>query len=366
MKKILVPICNRTNYTKLKPVLNLLNENLNMVVVASSGIVVGSRGSGMQDIVNDGLIISHKIDCLLMNDSLESMAKTTGLSMIEHASILSKEKPDAALIVGDRFDMLPAAVASLQMNIPIFHIQGGEKSGSIDDSVRDLITVMASRHYVATEQSYDHVFRIARNKSVMNAGCPAVEFVQGLPVGERLDVNSFKKKYTNNFGILPDEKYIAVCVHPNTVEDQDVDMASLLDAVLSTGLKCIVIYPNVDAFNSNITIQIRRHEKQIICVRHMPVEDFVKIMAHATCLVGNSSSGIREAASFGTPVVNVGSRQRGRERNLNVLDCGSSFETIKQAIETSITRGRFPRHNIYFRPDAAKNIAHDILLSLEK
>lgn len=367
MKSILVPICNRTNYTKLKPILHRLRKpgEVSVDLLVSSGMVVSSRGSGLSDVQSDGFNVACQIDCLMMNDTLESMCKTSGLSMIEHATCYAREKPDAVLIVGDRFDMLPAAISAFQMNIPILHIQGGERSGSVDDGIRDLITITATRHYVATNLAYEHVYQIARNKYVLNVGCPAVEFVQNLPVGDYLDVHSFKKKYTNDFGIAPNENYIAICVHPNTEDDNDVDMAALLGAALSTGLKCVVIYPNIDAFNSKIVKSIRRYEKQITCVKHMPVEDFVKIMAHATVFVGNSSAGIREAASFGTPVVNVGKRQALRERNGNTLDCGPSFEEIKKSIEASIQHGQYDHNNVYYKHDATRNICNDILEFLE-
>jgi len=160
-KTICVTLTNRTNYSKLKTVLMDLRKNplLDCRIVLSSTILLERYGSGYQDLVHDGFEIDKKIDCTLLNDSHEAMAKTTGLSIVEHATYFAWRKPDLLLIVGDRFDMLAPVVSASMMNIPIAHIQGGELSGTIDNVIRDIITKFASLHFVATEKSAQNLFQ---------------------------------------------------------------------------------------------------------------------------------------------------------------------------------------------------------------
>lgn len=366
MSRISVPICNRTNYSKLKPILCGLKKDIDIDIVVSSDMAIYKWANAIPDIISDGMNIDHRIDCLLCNDTLESMTKTVGMSLIEHASYFAKNDTKAILVVGDRFDILPSVLSAKMMNIPILHVQGGERSGSIDDTVRDIISICAERHYVSTQNAYDHVYRIAKNKNVFYVGCPSVEFINGISVGDYLDVSKMKKKYKNSFCIAPNENYILVAVHPNTDNKNDIDMDILLSAVISFGMKTVVLWPNIDAYNSNIMDGVRDYEKNIIRVRHMPLDDFVHIMAHASCMVGNSSAGIREAASFGVPVVNVGNRQNERERNKNTIDASKDYYSIRGAIEKSISIGRYPKENIYYKENCVNSICSDIVDFMSK
>ena len=154
-KNICVLLSNRTNYSKIKPVLKELNrtDKFNLKIVASSSLLLEKYGNPFNDIIKDGYSIDHKIDCLLMNDSHESMAKTTSISMILHANYFGNNKIDLVLVVGDRFDIFPGVMCASMMNIPIAHIQGGELSGTIDNKIRDLISKLSSLHFPSTEAS---------------------------------------------------------------------------------------------------------------------------------------------------------------------------------------------------------------------
>lgn len=358
--KIVVPIVNRTNYSKLQPVLEVLKDRLEIAVVLSSGIVVRELGDSADRIYDDGLSVVAEVDCLMMKDSLEGMSKSLGLSLIEHSSILEKENPDALLVVGDRYDMLGPVLSAKMMNIPILHLQGGEKSGSIDDTVRDVITLCSERHYVSTDVSYRRVSALlGKEDGVKNTGCPAVERVSSLPRTEYLEVGRFRKHFKDGIHLKRGEPYFMVIVHPDTTNPNDVEMEVVLKAVLSFGKKCIVIYPNIDAFNSHILHGIRHYKNDVICIKHAPLEDFVQLMSHATCMIGNSSAGIREAASFGTPVVNVGNRQDGRERNSNTIDVACDYHEIVAALEQSIGKS-FSGENVYFKEGCVEHICEDI------
>jgi len=364
MKTICAALTNRTNYSKLKTVLLELRNvaELDLKIILSSTILLERYGSGYQDLLRDGFCIDKAIDCVLMNDSHEAMAKTTGLSIIEHATYFGWRKPDLLLVVGDRFDMLAPVVAGATMNIPIAHIQGGELSGTIDDVIRDIITKFATLHFVATEKSAQSLYKFGIDASfVFNVGCPAVEYISKQDVGEYFDAKRLSKRFKREIDIRPREEYVLVMVHPDTTNKDDVPMDAVMDAVERLGLKAFVFYPNVDANNSQIVSAIAKHNKNpnFYMVRHMPLEDFVYTMAHCVCMIGNSSSGIREAASFGVPVINVGDRQAGRERNANVIDLGNRYELLEATIRKHMGR-HFEKTNIYFQADCSQKIAREL------
>ncbi len=364
MKNICVALTNRTNYSKLKTVLIALRElaDVKCRIVLSSTIILDRYGSGYQDLLRDGFEIDKKIDCVLMNDSHEAMAKTVGLSVVEHATYFQWRKPDLLIIVGDRFDMLAPAVAASMMNIPIAHIQGGELSGTIDNVIRDVITRFASLHFVATEQSALNLvgYGVPQAK-VFDYGCPAVEYISQIDVGEHFDKTRLGKSFKRDIDIGPNEDYFLVMIHPDTTNRHDVNMDAVMDAVASFGIKAFIFYPNVDAHNSEVVSSIAKHKtnNKFYMIRHMPLEGFIHAMAHCSCMISNSSSGIREAASFGVPVINIGYRQVDRERNKNVIDIEDRYEELRPTIEKYMSH-RFDRKNIYFKPDCAKQIAATI------
>ena len=366
IKTICVPLTNRTNYSKLKLVLKELKKykNINIKLVLSSTILLNRYGDGYIDIENDGWIINKKIDCILLNDSHEAMAKTIGLSIIEHSSFFASINPDILLIVGDRFDMLAPATAGSIMNIPIAHIQGGEISGTIDNVIRDVISRQACMHFVATQKSAINLSNTAINKNfIFNYGCPAVEYISKLDVGDFFDEKKINKSFKRNFEINRNEKYILVMLHPDTTNQKDIDTKEILTKIEKTNLKVILFYPNVDANNSSILscISSYRNNKNFYMIRHMPLEGFIHVMAHASIMITNSSSGIREAASFGTPVINIGSRQKNRERNHNVIDLeNNNYQDLKSLID-KYKNFRYPKSNIYFKKDCSKLIVNKIL-----
>ncbi|MDD3288840.1 MAG: UDP-N-acetylglucosamine 2-epimerase [Alphaproteobacteria bacterium] len=364
MKKISVPLTNRTNYSKLKLVLLSLNKysDIQISIVASSTVLLERYGKAFEDVIKDGFNIDQKIDCVLMNDSHESMAKTVGMSIIEHATYFSSAKPDMLLVVGDRFDMMAPVVAASMMNIPIAHIQGGEVSGTIDNVVRDVFTNFASMHFVATEKSAQKLHQLGiKDDVVFDYGCPAVEYISKIDIGDSFDAARLMKSFKRVIDIGRDEKYFLVMVHPDTTNRHDVNMDKILNVVEKFGIKALIFYPNVDAHNSEIVASIAKHKnnENFFMIRHMPIDGFVHAMAHCCCMIGNSSAGIREASSFGTPVINVGYRQVNRERNSNVIDIGDDYDLLDAMIKKHMDY-KFDRSNIYLKPDCSRMIAKEI------
>ena len=367
--KIAVVITNRTNYSKLKLVLKELKEveSIELQIIASSSILLEKYGTPYRDLEADGYTIGAKVDCLLMNDSHEAMVNTAGLSMIQHSSYFSSFRPDLLLIVGDRYDTLSPALCASMMNIPMAHIQGGETSGTIDNKVRDLISKISTLHFVATEKSKERLKSWGiEGDRIYNFGCPAVEYISSLDVGSTFDPNCLKKTFKRPIDIGPEEEYFLVLVHPDTTNENDLSMDIILNAIEYYQKKAFVFYPNVDANNSKIISHISKHRKNVLfyTIRHMPLEGFIHTMAHCCCMVGNSSAGIREAASFGVPVINIGKRQEDRERNLNVIDVHCDEETIIAAIKTAMTLN-LENSNIYYKKRCSKKIAKEIVNFIE-
>jgi len=363
-KTICVALTNRTNYSKLKTVLSELSkyEGISFHLVLSSSILLDRYGSGYKDLEKDGFEIDKKIDCVLMNDSHEAMAKTIGLSVIEHATYFASRQPDLLLIVGDRFDMLAPVVAAGTMNLPIAHIQGGELSGTIDNVIRDVLTKFSSLHFVATEKSLQNLIDYGiKKQTVYNYGCPAVEYIAKLDVGDKFNPAHISKKFKYPIDVDKGEKYFLVMVHPDTTDKNDVDMDKVLEVVSGFGLKAFIFYPNIDANNTEIVSSISKYNNNdnFFMIRHMPLEDFVYTMAHCICMIGNSSSGIRESASFAIPFINIGERQIGRERNENTIDIGDDYDGLEATIKMCISK-EFRKKNIYYQENCSNRIANKI------
>ena len=365
MKTVCVSLTNRTNYSKLKLVLKELNKykNLEIKIVISSTILLNRYGDGYKDLINDGWQIDKKIDCVLMNDSHEAMSKTIGISIIEHSSYFAEIKPDLLLIVGDRFDMLAPALTASMMNIPIGHIQGGELSGTIDNVIRDIISRISCMHFVSTSKSAENLRNYGiDNNLIFNYGCPAVEYISMIEVGNHFDENKINKKFKSSFNIDKNEEYLLVMIHPDTTNNKDVNTELILQKIEKTNMKAIIFYPNVDPNNSIILSSISNYKnnENFHIIKHMPLEGFIHVMSKCSCMITNSSSGIREAASFGVPVLNLGYRQVNRERNLNVIDIGNNYKSIEKMIYKYKNK-KFPIQNIYYKENCSKRIAEEIL-----
>ncbi len=370
MYEICVSLTNRTNYSKLKKILFSLNthENINLKIVLSSTILLDKYGSSFKDIIKDGFSVDKKIDCVLLNDSHEAMAKTIALSLIEHSSYFSTINPDLLLLVGDRFDMVGPALSASMMNIPIAHIQGGETSGTIDNIIRDLLTRMSCLHFVATKKSALNLekYGIESNR-IFNFGCPAVEYISELEVGDHFDSNLLKKKFKNEIIFEKNEKYIIVMIHPDTKNKLDVDMNKVLKIIEALDVKTCIFYPNVDANNNFLISSLNnfRSNNNFIFIKHIPLDGYIHLLAHCSSMITNSSSGIREAGSFGIPVFNLGFRQKDRERNENVIDFGADYSNLKEKINLYLDK-KFPKSNIYYKKNCSKLITDKILDFLQK
>lgn len=288
-------------------------------------------------------------DSLFSNDTLGAMAKSLGIGVYAITQHLEVINPDGVIILGDRWESLAGAIAAKMLNIKTFHIGGGYRSGSIDDRIRDAITIFSDVHLVANENCAKRVLSIGAN--------PRDVYIVGAPDLEPIVRRNFtpKEKLIEKYKIRDNEPLILAVYHPNTDEyfSLEEQVIIFLEALLETGFQTILVYPNADAGGRKIIELINRitkNSKKIKIFKNIKYEDFLGLMSIANVIVGNSSAGIIEAPSFGLPAVNIGSRQKNREKGENVIDVGYDKDEIVRAILRAIEDKKFIK-----RAKSAKN-----------
>jgi UDP-hydrolysing UDP-N-acetyl-D-glucosamine 2-epimerase len=302
------------------------------------------------------------------NDPI-AMAKTTGLSLIDLAQEFHRIKPSVVVTVADRYETIATAIAASYMNIPVAHTQGGEITGSIDESVRHAITKLSHIHFPATKNAAVVLRKLGESPDkIFWVGCPALDLAHEVP---HESIDSVMRKYHGVGNSLDFSKpFILVSQHPVTTEFMDArqQIEQTLQAVLASKIQAIWLWPNVDSGSDALSKRIREFREEhsdapMHFYRNFSSEDYVNILREATCIVGNSSSGIREASFLGTPSVNIGSRQNGRDRAPNVMDVGYNASEIEAAIQTQARHGRFESSEIFGDGFAGEKMA-EILASV--
>jgi UDP-hydrolysing UDP-N-acetyl-D-glucosamine 2-epimerase len=305
-------------------------------------------------------------------ENLVTSAKSTGLGIVELATIFDNLAPDIVLSIADRYETIATAIAASYLNIPVAHVQGGEVTGSIDEKVRHAVTKLSNIHLVSNESARARVIRMGEDPSnVYVTGCPSVDLA--VAVSERdLQGFDFFDRYPGvgrRFDMS--EGYIVVMQHPVTSQYREAmsQISETLSAIDSLKLPTFWFWPNVDAGSDSMAKGIRKFREthilpHVYFLKNLPPEDFLALISKARVLAGNSSVGIRESAYLGVPVVNIGERQQGRDRGPNVIDVGYSRDQICAAIERHLAHGRYPRCPIYGDGSAGRRIA-DVLASVE-
>jgi UDP-hydrolysing UDP-N-acetyl-D-glucosamine 2-epimerase len=368
MKKIFIFIGSRANYASIKSALIHIKKNkkLKLFIVLGASAVISKYGNLERILKKDGFDIYKKIYFLIEGESPLTMAKSTGLGLIELTSVLDELKPDIALTVGDRFETMATTLASTYLNIPLAHTMGGEVSGTIDESIRHAVTKFAHIHFPASKKSAERIYKLGEEKkNIFHVGCPRLDLIRTMLKKEKLSKfnDRILKEGVGDYINLK-KPFLLVSQHPVTSEYDKTDSHFLntLRAVEKVGIQTIFLWPNADAGSGKIALKIRQwregHRKlKSHFFKNLPVEDYLKLMHVTSCLVGNSSSGIRDGAYIGTPVVNIGSRQHFRERGPNVIDCTNNTQEIYKAIITQIKKGKYKSNKIYGDGKSGKRIA---------
>ena len=333
-------------------------------MVAASALL-DRYGNAIQAIERDGFPIAARVYMVLEGENLVTSAKSTGLGLVELATVFDNLRPDAVVTIADRYETLATAVAASYMNIPVVHVQGGEVTGSIDEKVRHAVTKLSNLHLVATDRSAERVVKLGEDPAtVVVTGCPSIDIAAEVAARPGLDFDPFQKY--GGVGPKPDlsRGYLVVMQHPVTTEYEAArqQVEETLYAVAFAELPVLWFWPNVDAGSDGTSKGIRVFREQepsqhLHLFRNMFPEDFLRLLVNATAIVGNSSVAIRECSYLGVPAVNIGSRQQGRERAANVIDVDHDRAAIASAIDTHRRRGRAPSDHLYGDGRAGARIA---------
>lgn len=344
---------------------------LELQVVVGASALLDRYGAVVNHIEQDGFRVNEKVYILLEGETLATMAKSTGVGLIEFTTVFERLKPDVVLTIGDRFETMATAVAAAYLNIPLAQTMGGEVSGTIDESIRHAVTKLAHIHFPACEQAKDRIIKMGEHPdNVHLVGCPRIDIVaEAIKDGVEFGEDMFNVGVGGKFNIH--EPFLVVSQHPVTTEygDGEKQIAETLAAIEKVGVPAFVFWPNADAGSEHVARGLRkfrehRDESKIHFFKNLSTIDYIKLLAKTACLVGNSSSAIREGAFIGTPAVNIGTRQQGRQRGRNIIDVGYNSDQIAEAILEQIKRGRYEPEPIYGDGQAGNRIA-DILTDKE-
>ena len=373
-RKICVVIHSRANYGRIKSVMRAIDihPELELQLLVGSSALLYRFGSVIDIIRGDGFKENAVVHSILEGETPTTMAKSTGMAITELATHFENLKPDIVVTVADRFETLSTAVAASYMNITLAHSQGGEVTGSIDESVRHAITKLAHIHFPATERAKEYLLRMGeQQETVYLTGCPAIDLVAESDLA--LPEDLFKRTTGVGDELTTKKDYIIVLQHPVTTEfgsgfKQIQETLEAAHEVSKTGMQIVWLWPNVDAGSDDISKGIRmfrdREEaKNMHFYKNFTPEDYVLLLANARCIVGNSSSGLREGAFLGTPCVNIGTRQSGRERAANVIDVKCDANEIKTAIDNQLKHGRYESSHLVGDGTAGTQIANILATS---
>lgn len=362
-KKICFIITSRAQYARCRPLIELINQDpfFELQLVVGGQAIMPKFGEIYSDMLNSGYKSAEKIYTVIEGGDNISMAKTTGLTILEFTNILERLNPDIVLIVGDRFEVLAIATASAYLNKIIAHIEGGDVSGTIDESVRHAVTKLAQLHFTTNDLSAKRVAQMGENPEyIYNVGSLDIEFLTKAPAIKDF---SFVNQVGVGSAIDFSKPYLMVMQHPvTTSEDNLKNIQTTLAAVHKLGRQAIWFWPNIDAGTDKASNAIRsfREENQagynIRFITHLPADKFVNLLRGASCLIGNSSCGIKESSYLGLPVVDIGTRQAGRLKAENVIQVDYDLEQITEAIKSQLVKGRYPASQIYYKPDTSRRI----------
>jgi len=374
IRKICVVVTARPSYSRIRSALQAIKEHpdLELQLVVAASALLGRYGTAVEVMEADGFKITAKVYNVLEGGSLAAQAKTTGLGIIELSNVFENLSPDAVVTVADRFETMSTAIAASYLNIPLVHIQGGEVTGNIDEKVRHAITKLSDLHFVSSAKAKERVLKMGEAEgTVFHTGCPSIDIAAEVAKDGRLDFDPYERY--GGVGTRPDisNGYIVIMQHPVTTEYEAARSQAMqtLNATAQLGLPTFWFWPNVDAGSdgtSNALRSFRENESpaHLHFFKNMDPVDFLKLLDNSFCLAGNSSVGIRECGYLGVPVVNIGSRQTGRERAPNVMDVGYDQAAITSAIRDQVAHGKYKQAATYGNGNAGKQIAD--LLAKEK
>jgi UDP-hydrolysing UDP-N-acetyl-D-glucosamine 2-epimerase len=325
----------RSDYGIYRPVLRALaaRDGLRPVLFVGGSHLLARFGSTVDEIEADDFAIAELVDFLLDDDSPLSVAVSLGRGVEWFAEAFDRVRPDLLLVLGDRFEMFAAAAAALPLRIPLAHVHGGELTeGALDDSIRHAISKLSHLHFVSTAEHGTRVRQLGEEEwRITVSGAPALDAIRELrPLGAA--------ELRRRFGLVLERPTLLVTFHPETLEPgrSEAHAREVFAAVADSGFDAVFTYPNADAGHRGLSRLVDEvaasDEERFRIVRSLGSDAYFSVLSRVAAMVGNSSSGILEAASFALPVVNVGSRQDGRLRAANVIDVAPERGAVGEAI----------------------------------
>lgn len=339
-----------------------VHSKLELQVLAAGTMVLERFQQPVQVVKEDGFRVDGEVYIELEGSTPATMAKSVGFAVVEFTSEFQRLKPDIVLLIGDRYEALAAAVAAAYMNICIAHIQGGEVSGSIDESTRHAISKFAQFHFPSTKRAADYLVRMGENpEHILGIGCPSSDIARCLD-------RALSSEILNNRGSGPEidvnRPFLLCLFHPTTTEygAERQQVEKLLTALDHLKTQTVLLWPNIDAGSDHISKAIRvfRDRARLTWLRvltNLTPENYLKVLSRTACAVGNSSSFVRDASFFGTPVVLVGNRQDGREIDKHVMPVPAVAAGIIAAVRAQLAHGRYIPSTLYGDGHVAERIA---------
>ena len=366
-KKICVLVTARPSYSRIRSALRAIDEHpdLELQLVVAASALLDRYGNAIRVIERDGFDVKARVYMVVEGENLVTSAKSTGLGLVELATVFDNLRPDAVVTVADRYETLATAVAASYMNIPVVHVQGGEVTGSIDEKVRHAVTKLSNLHLVSTAKARERVIRLGEDPAmVVQTGCPSIDIADDVARSPAFDFDVFAKYGGVGDRVDLSKGYLVVMQHPVTTEYQEAlhQVGETLYAVKELGLPTLWFWPNADAGSDGTSKGIRvfrerEHPTNLHLFRNMTPEDFLRLLANSKGIIGNSSVAIRECSYLGVPAVNVGSRQLGRERGANVIDVEHDRRAIVAAVRRHLGGPPPARDTVYGDGKAGVRIA---------
>jgi len=366
-RRICIVLTARGNYAKLKSVIEeiLAEPSLQLQVIVGGSLVLDKYGKILEDKESLEIPISYVTNFVIEGENPLTMAKSAGLAVTEFATAFEQLKPDVVVVLADRFECLSIAMAAAYLNIVVAHLEGGELTGSIDESVRHAITKLAHIHFPASLDAAERIARLGEDESnIFHVGSSSLDTLKRLDLLDLRVVDDYKKQHgVGKIESLTAQNYLLVVFHPVTTEylANYENVKQCIDAVKKITMPTIWIWPNMDAGSDGVSKAIREFRESgeagdVYFFKSMPIEVFGAVLNNAGCVLGNSSCGIRESAFLGTPSVNIGNRQQGRHRAKNVIDVRYNSLEIVEAVNKQIVHGPYEQDNSYGNGGTAKQI----------
>lgn len=359
--KILTLVERRADYSRMRPILKELykDKSFEVYLIVTGICLLDIHGNDIDYIKEDGFVINAEVPMFINGERNTNASMVHSLARVLEGvtTEIEKFKPDLVLTGFDIGANLATTIAAAHMNIPVAHIQGGEVTGSIDESIRHAMSKFAHIHFPATEDARERLIRLGENPEyVFNVGCPSIDTIVETP---DLDKNILEEKFNVDFS----KPAILLIQHPVTTESSESrkQILKTIEVIKEMGLQALVALPNNDAGSSEIIDEIKN--SGLSWYPSLSTNEFVNVYRNIWAIVGNSSSGIHESSTFGIPAVNIGTRQQDRERAGNVIDVDYDKESIRNGIEKALFNEEFREkvskmNNPYGKGDSAKKIVN--------